>query len=95
MGGVCGPDSRNPSARWSESRNPSERLDEHRKHCETRAEPGRAQKSIEIKKTLNLGGPAGPKIEDWSSIGAWKATGKSSQYGGGGGGVSVVLSLEN
>ena len=53
------------------------------KHCETRAEPGRAQKSIEIKKTLNLGGPAGPKIEDWSSIGAWKATGKSSQYAGG------------
>ena len=44
------------------------------------------------RKSSIVGGPAGPKIEDWSSIGAWKATGKSSQYAGGGVGVSVVLS---
>ena len=62
-----------------------------RMRIETTARPeqnqGEHRNQKRARKSSIVGGPAGPKIEDWSSIGAWKATGKSSQYAGGCGGV--------
>ena len=58
-----------------------------RMRIETTARPeqnqGEHRNQKRARKSSIVGGPAGPKIEDWSSIGAWKATGKSSQYAGG------------